>query len=89
MIMNIPEFDEALGLLRTIARSDEIAADDALNETDVDSLDLLEWVADIGIDTETLTDERELMERLAEMTIREIYEALTDGVASGTLVAKV
>jgi hypothetical protein len=89
MIMNIPEFDEALGLLRTIARSDEIAADDALNATDVDSLDLLEWVADIGIDTETLTDERELMERLAEMTIREIYEALTDGVASGTLVAKV
>jgi hypothetical protein len=87
--MSIPPFDEALDLLREVSNSDEVGPEDILGSTDVDSLDLLEWVADLGIDSNELTDELDLMQDIASMSIRDIYNALVAAVEEGKLTLEV
>ena len=84
--MNIPSFDEAFASLQEICQGRDPQPDQRLEEADVDSLDLLEWLSAMGLDSEEITSHQDLMAAITELSIREIYDRLIEIIAEPVTV---
>jgi hypothetical protein len=69
--------DSALRLLGEILESEvPIVATTRVSDTAMDSMDMLEWIYELDIDTDSLLDDDSFLSRLEELTIGELYTIL-------------
>jgi acyl carrier protein len=74
--MPFPTLDEAIETIRTIADIEDVHADMRIEELDVDSIDLLEWLYELETTIGMQLDESLFNELTPAATLREVY-ALT------------
>jgi len=75
---DMPSLDEALAMLADISESEsELTASTKLADTELDSLDILELMFQLGIETDDVLDDDTFVESLDTMTLGELYQLLT------------
>lgn len=80
--------DEAIAVLTSIIESPEpLDAQARIGELDVDSLDLLEWLFELGIEADELFETGSPLESIDSLTLGEFYEALLRAVQEAEAVA--
>lgn len=73
--------EEAIAVLASIIESPEpLDAEARIGEIDVDSLDLLEWLFELGIEADELFETGSPLESIDALTLGEFYEALLRAV---------
>lgn len=80
--MTFPSLEETIETIRTIADTDELDADTRIEELDVDSIDLLEWLYEIETEQGIALDESLFEGLTPTVTLREVHELIRGYFAS-------
>jgi acyl carrier protein len=82
METQLPSLDQALEMLRKITESEsELTADTPFVECEIDSLDLLEFMFQAGINSDEILEREDLFDEIDTLTIAQLYERLTSALA--------
>jgi acyl carrier protein len=77
-----PDRDQAIDILTQITESEvALTADSLLLDTDLDSLDILEWMFELGVEADTLLEDENFISSLDAMTLGQLYDLLMTAAA--------
>lgn len=85
--MSFPDLDEVLVSLKEISEAKTIDPDAPIDDLDVDSLDVLEWLYSIEESSGLKIDESIFDDIGGESTIREIYSLVAEAARSAAATA--
>lgn len=80
--MTFPSLDQAIETIRVIADTDTVDADMRIEELDVDSIDLLEWLYEFETEMGVELDESLFNDLRPTVTLREVYGLIRNYVES-------
>ncbi|HKE74891.1 MAG TPA: phosphopantetheine-binding protein [Acidimicrobiales bacterium] len=80
--MSFPTLDEAIDAIRVIADTDALDADMRIEDLDVDSIDMLEWLYEIEESVGVQIDESLFSNLSPSVRLREVYELVRDYVTA-------
>ena len=80
--MSFPTLDEAIDAIRVIADTDALDADMRIEDLDVDSIDMLEWLYEIEESVGVQIDESLFSNLSPSVRLREVYELVRDYVSA-------
>jgi len=80
--VSFPTLDEAIDAIRVIADTDALDADMRIEDLDVDSIDMLEWLYEIEESVGVQIDESLFSNLSPSVRLREVYELVRDYVTA-------
>jgi hypothetical protein len=83
---NHVDLDKALEILTEISESEQpLEPSMRLVDLDIDSLDVLEWMFELGVEVDDLLEDGTLVESLPTMNLEELYHLImADADGDGT-----